>query len=500
MSLAQILASVTAFFSLVAALFAVLTFLKAKSTGTPAGSADASLADAVRTEADRTRLAAEEQARSLRQELADTIERFRKGVTDDMDKMGKDAAQNRDALRHTIEGKLDAAEVKSTSAARDLRTELIDNFGKTSEVLSKSLKDFGEGQGQRLDGIKKEVTGMSEKQVAGGEQLRKTVEERLDQLRLENTTKLDEMRQTVDEKLQTTLEKRLSESFVLVQAQLESVHKGLGEMQNLAVGVGDLKRVLTNVKTRGVVGEEQLAQMLEQFLSPEQYIRNAQVKAGSAERVEFAIKFFNKDSDGDLLLPIDAKFPDQDYDRLVQAAERADPDAVEIAAKALENTVRGFAKSMSEKYINPPETTDFAILYLPTEPLFAELLRRPGFRDQMQREYRVTIAGPTTLVCMLNAFQMGFRSLAIQKQSSEVWKVLGAVRTEFTEHGKVVARLQKQLGAASNTIDALGTRTKAMNRKLRDVETLPVGDAQTVLGLSAAALAAEEGDDGEAVE
>jgi DNA recombination protein RmuC len=500
MDFAQILAVAAAGFSLVAALFAVLTFLKHKGGGNLVANIDASLAEAIRTEADRSRVVTDEQARNLRQELADTIDRFRKAVMDDMDKMGKEAAQNRDALRQTIEGKLDAAELKSTNAGRDLRVELIDNFGKTSEMLSKTLKDFGEGQGQRLEGVKKEVAGMSEKQAAGGEQLRKTVEERLDVLRQENSAKLDEMRQTVDEKLQTTLDKRLMESFQLVQTQLKNVHEGLGEMQKLAIGVGDLKRVLTNVKTRGIVGEVQLGMMLEQFLSPDQFIRNAQVKAGSAERVEFAIKFFSKDGDGDLLLPIDAKFPHADYERLAQAAEQADPEAVEAAAKALENAVRGFAKTICEKYISPPETTDFAILYLPTEPLFAEILRRPGLHEQLQRDYRVTIAGPTTLACMLNAFQMGFRSLAIQKQSSEVWKVLGAVRGEFAEHGKVVARLQKQLGAASNTIDALGTRTKAMNRKLRDVETLPAAESQAVLGLSAADLAAEEGEESETAE
>jgi DNA recombination protein RmuC len=270
-------------------------------------------------------------------------------------------------------------------------------------------------------------------------------------------------------------------------------------MNVLATGVGDLKKVLTNVKTRGTWGEIQLGMLLEQFLSPDQYLRNAQVRAGSAERVEFAVKFASRDVEGDLLLPIDAKFPHEDYERLVQAAERADVEGVEDAAIALEARVKSFAKAICEKYISPPQTTDFAILYLPTESLYAEVLRRPGLQENLQREHRVTIAGPTTLAAMLNAFQMGFRSLAIQKRSSEVWQILGAVRAEFADHGKVVAKLQKQLGAASNTIEALGTRTKAMNRKLRDVETLPVAEAQAVLGLSTAALAAEEDDGGEEV-
>lgn len=515
--MAFILACAAAVFSPVAAVFAVLAFLRAGRTvesGPGTG-----LAETIRTEADRTRADAADQARGLRQELGDTIARFQETLVArhdagiehvkapitaigqkldaDIAKMGADATQNRDSLRLAIEGKLDAANQRGQEAARALREELTGNFDKSSRLLSETMKTFGDSQHQRLGEVKLQIADMSEKQATASEALRTTVETRLDKLREENSAKLDEMRQTVDEKLQSTLERRLTESFQVVQMQLESVHKGLGEMQNLAIGVGDLKRVLTNVKTRGIVGEEQLAMMLEQFLSPEQYIKNAQVKVGSAERVEFAIKFFSKDSDGDLLLPIDAKFPEQDYARLVQAADRADPEAVEAAAKALENTVRGFAKTICEKYINPPVTTDFAILFLPTEPLFAEVLRRPGLHDQIQRDYRVTIAGPTTLVCMLNAFQMGFRSLAIQKQSSEVWKVLGAVRTEFAEHGKVVVRLQKQLSAAANTIDTLGTRTKAMNRKLRDVETLPAGEAQAVLGLSAAVLAAEEDDSGE---
>ena len=502
-----------AVFSFLAAVFAALAFFRPKApTATSQPAED--IAQIVRNEADRVRADAAEQARGTRQEMGDAFRGFQdsfalrldtgierlqtpivgigKKLDEDMTRMGREAGENRDALRQTIEGRLDANIQQNLESARALREELTGNFDKTSHLLSENMKGFGDSQHQRLTEVKQQIEGMTEKQALAGEALRQTVEGRLDVLRQENSAKLDEMRQTVDEKLQSTLEARLGESFKLVQAQLESVHKGLGEMQTLAVGVGDLKRVLSNVKTRGVVGEVQLGNMLEQFLTADQFIRNAQVKPNTSERVEYAIKFFSKDSDGDVLLPIDAKFPHEDYDRLVSAAERADPEAVEDAAKALENAVRGFAKSIYEKYLNPPTTTDFAILFLPTEPLFAEILRRPGLHEQLQRDYHVTIAGPTTLNCMLNAFQMGFRSLAIQKQSSEVWKILGAVRAEFTDHGKVVAKLQKQLGAASNTIDTLGTRTRAMNRKLREVETLPMQDAQEVLGLSAAVLAAEE--------
>ena len=236
-------------------------------------------------------------------------------------------------------------------------------------------------------------------------------------------------------------------------------------MQVLATGVGDLKKVLTNVKTRGTWAEVQLGMLLEQFLSPDQYVQNAQIKADSMERVEYAVRFASRDSDDHVLLPIDSKFPQEDYERLIQASERADVDAVERASAALESYIKLSAKTICDKYICPPQTTDFAILYLPTEGLFAEALRRPGLHEHLQREYRVTIAGPTTLASMLNAFQMGFRSLAIQKRSSEVWKILGAVRAEFADHGKVVEKLRNQLGAATNTIDALGTRTRVMNRR-----------------------------------
>jgi DNA recombination protein RmuC len=309
------------------------------------------------------------------------------------------------------------------------------------------------------------------------------VEGRLDAIRAENAAKLDEMRQTVDEKLQTALEKRLGESFRTVSEQLDRVHNGLGEMQKLAVGVGDLKRVLSNVKVRGTLGEGQLGTLLDQYLAPDQFLKNAQIKDHTGERVDFAIRLPSGAGDAPVLVPVDAKFPTEDYERLVTAADGADTDGIAEASVALEKTIRQCAKSICEKYIFPPVTTDFAILFVPTEGLFAEILRRPGLYDSIQREHRVMIAGPTTLSAMLSAFQMGFRSQAIRERSMEVWKVLGAVRTEFSEHGKVVAKLQKQLGAASNTIDKLGTRTKAMNRKLKEVEALPASDAKALLEL-----------------
>jgi len=294
--------------------------------------------------------------------------------------------------------------------------------------------------------------------------------------------KLEEMRKTVDEKLQSTLETRLGESFNRVVEQLERVHKGIGEMQTLAAGVGDLKRVLSNVRVRGTFGEVQLGMLLEQFLSPEQYVKNAQVKDDSQERVEFAIKLPGRDASSELLLPVDAKFPQDDYERLVVAAESGNGEAVAEAAKELENRIKASAKTIRDKYIATPRTTDFAILYLPTEGLFAEVLRRPGLFEQLQRDYHITLTGPTTFTALLNALQMGFRSLAIEKRSSEVWQVLGAVRGEFGRYNEVVDRLSKQLTTAAKSVETLGMRTRAMNRKLRDVETLPEATAAILLG------------------
>jgi DNA recombination protein RmuC len=490
-------------FSLVAALFAVLTFFR-NGEGSATGT-DGNLAGVIRNEADRSRQAADEQARGTRQELADSIrglqetlfQRLDTGIEkvqapvmaigrkldEDMMKMAQEAGQNRDHLRQSIETKLDATSLRNEEAARALREELTGHFGITTRLLSDTMQGFGDNQHLRLGEMKQQIGEMSDKQAATGEALRQTVEARLDILRQENSAKLDEMRQTVDEKLQSTLEKRLSESFSLVQAQLENVHKGLGEMQSLATGVGDLKRVLTNVKTRGTWGEIQLGMLLEQFLLPDQYLKNAAIKEGSLERVEYAVRFPGRGDEKEVLLPIDSKFPQEDYERLVHAAERADAAAVEDAATALEARIKTFAKTISEKYISPPITTDFAILFLPTESLFAEVLRRPGLFEQLQRDCRVTLAGPTTLSAMLSAFQLGFQSLVIQKRSSEVRQILAAVKTEFSQHGKVVDTLKRQLNAATNTVDKLGTRTRSMNRSLRDVETLPGTQAEALLQL-----------------
>jgi DNA recombination protein RmuC len=304
------------------------------------------------------------------------------------------------------------------------------------------------------------------------------------------------MRRTVDEKLHATLEQRLGESFKLVSDRLEQVHRGLGEMQTLAAGVGDLKKVLTNVKTRGTWGEVQLEALLEQLLTADQYAKNVATVPKSADRVEFAIRLPGRTEQGGaatpVWLPIDAKFPREDYERLIEAQERADPVAVEDASRALEARIRAEARTIAEKYVSPPHTTDFALLFLPTEGLYAEVLRRPGLTDLLQRDYRVTIAGPTTLTALLNSLQMGFRTLAIERRSSEVWQVLGAVKTEFGKFGDVLAKTKAQLETVTRSIEAAETRTRMMNRKLRDVEALPGDEARGLLGDALSGVEADE--------
>jgi DNA recombination protein RmuC len=342
------------------------------------------------------------------------------------------------------------------------------------EELSRSLATFGQGMSTQIAS----VAGLQNQQF---ESLRGTVEQRLEQIRIENADKLEQMRRTVDEKLHATLEQRLSESFKQVSERLELVHKGLGEMQSLAAGVGDLKKVLSNVKNRGVLGEVQLAALLEQMLTPDQYETNVATKPGSRERVEFAIRLPGRDSEGSVWLPLDAKFPTEDYQRLQEAQDAADPAAVEAAAKALEARIRLEARTIAEKYLAPPATTDFGLLYLPFEGLYAEVLRRPGLFEALQRDFRVTVCGPTTLSALLNSLQMGFRTLAIEKRSSEVWQVLGAVKSEFGRFGEVLARTKAQLQTVANSIDAAETRTRQIERKLKDVEALPGAEVPPLL-------------------
>ncbi|MDT7517482.1 DNA recombination protein RmuC [Rhodoferax sp. TBRC 17660] len=384
----------------------------------------------------------QESARSGRQELAQNLAMFQKSLVQ-----------------------------QAAEATRTQNTQ-IDAFGQQLALLQKTLSDT----------LANQLSALSESNARRMAEVRQTLEAQLAQLQTTNSAKLDEMRATVDEKLQTTLQARLGESFKQVAERLEQVHKGLGEMQSLAQGVGDLKHLLTNVKTRGMFGEAQLASLLEQVFVPDQYATQVATRPGSKNVVDFAIKLPGKSENGEpLWLPIDAKFPNEDYERLLDAQGRADAAAAEAAGKALEMRIRLEAKSISEKYVEPPHTTDFAILFLPTEGLYAEVLRRPGLMDVLQREHRVTLAGPTTLLAMLSSLQMGFRTLALEKRSSEVWQVLGAVKTEFSKFGDVLAKVKSQTETVLKTLDSAEVRSRAMGRALKKVEALPDTQAQALL-------------------
>ena len=380
------------------------------------------------------------------------------------------------------------------TAAAALRQEVTGTVSALSGSLGAAVTAHGTTQRQDLEAIRAQVEKLTASNEARIDAVRRTVDERLREIQAANARELQEMRVTVDEKLQGTLTQRLGESFALVTERLELVHKGLGEMQTLANGVGDLKKVFSNVKARGGWGEVQLETLLEQMLSPEQYERNVVTKELSRESVEFAVKFPGK-GDVPLLLPLDAKFPVEDYQQLLDAHERGDAEAVDAAGRRLDAAVRNAAKTIREKYINPPVTTDFAIMFLPTEGLYAEVLRRPGLAELIQRECGVLIAGPTTLTAILSSLQMGFRTLAIEKRSSEVWRLLEAVKTEFSKFAGVIDKVNRNLETARNQMDALATRTRVVNRKLRDVAELPEADAKLLLKLAPVGGAAEDDDD-----
>lgn len=368
-----------------------------------------------------------------------------------------------------------------------------------SAIQSELRNEFREGRsesraaGKELrEEIAQQIRALSESNNAAIDKIRMTFDARVRELQEGNEKKLDEMRRTVDEKLHDTLEKRLGESFKLVSDRLDAVHKGLGEMQTLASGVGDLKRVLTNVKARGTWAEVQLGALLEQVLTLDQYEKNVAVRTGSSERVEFAIRLpGRKDEPGShVWLPIDSKFPQEDYLRVQEAADRADVAAVQGAADALARTVRAAAREISDKYVHPPSTTDFGIMFLATEGLYAEVLRQSALVDELQRKYRVMIAGPTTLIAMLSSLRMGFQTLAIEQRASEVWKVLGAVKSEFSKFGDVLDKVNKHLESAQATLEQTGRRSRAIEKRLRSVEELPVKESSSILG-----LAEDTGDD-----
>ncbi len=390
--------------------------------------------------------------------------------------------KNLERNERLVNGEISKNREESNSNARQVREELNQSVHSFNESILARMAEIANLQRNQLDIFASQLGSLTKTNDYKLEQLRKTVEERLLLIQQDNGNKLDQMRATVDEKLSATLEQRLGESFKLVSERLEAVHKGLGEMQTLASGVGDLKKVLTNVKTRGIWGEIQLGNLLEQILTPEQYATNVVTKAGSNDRVEFAIKLPARDGQDSIIwLPIDAKFPMEDYERLIEAQDLANLPRIEELGKALENRIKLEGKTIRDKYIDPPNTTDFGLLFLPVEGLYAEVLRRPGLCELLQREYKVVVTGPTTLAALLNSLQMGFRTLAIEKRSSEVWTLLSAVKTEFGKFVEVLEKTQKKLQEASNTIETATRKSRTIARKLKNVQTLPAHEVECIL-------------------
>jgi DNA recombination protein RmuC len=499
-------------FALTAAILALLAWWDGRVTAKALQDIAAGVA-ALRERGDTAERAIREEMKTLREESEERNKRLRMELGQGI-QGGHDVTQNRLAsFGQTLEQRFTAFETLQKTDAAALRADLGDNM-KRSDDRAKSASDaLAETQRERLDAMRTALAELTERlerqQGTFGDrlsqslksvtdqlaalleanetkqtQLRDTLTQNLDALRKDNEAKLEQMRLTVDEKLQGTLEKRLGESFLIVSERLDKVHQGLGEMQTLATGVGDLKRVLTNVKSRGGWAEVQLGALLDNMLSPDQFVANAQIKSGTRELVEFAIKMPGGEEGRPLLLPLDAKFPHEDYDRLQRAQDGGNPVEIEAAAAQLAAVIRNEAKRIADKYIEPPITTDFAIMYLPTEGLFAEAVRREGLVFELQQKYKVTIAGPTTLSAFLNSLQMGFRTLAIQKRSSEVWRVLGQAKTEFLKYGDVWEKLAKQLDTAKNTVEEAGKRTRAVTRRLTDVEALDDPAAAPALRLA----------------
>jgi DNA recombination protein RmuC len=424
---------------------------------------------AFRDEFARSREENQRNLRETREEMVNSLKNFSEVITQTMTEIGK-------LQKEQLEGfalQLKNFQEQQAQSDKSNREELTNALKSFEDKFSLNVRDFNELQRQKLDQMMLQL-----------EKIRETIENRLKQLQDENSKKLEEMRATVNEKLQDTLEKRLTESFKQVSERLEQVHKGLGEMQTLATGVGDLKRVLSNVKTRGILGEIQLGNILEQILSNEQYATNIITKKGSRDNVEFAIRLPGKDDAGQSVwLPIDSKFPLEDYHALLEAYDTGDAIQVAALGKSLENSIKKFAKDIRDKYIDPPNTTDFGIMFLPVEGLFAEVVRRANLIETLQREYKIVITGPTTLAAILNSLQMGFKTLAIEKRSSEVWKILGAVKTEFSRFGDVLKKAQEKIMKAGEDIDELvGTRTRKIQSKLRQVQELPSMESGLMLG------------------
>lgn len=395
--------------------------------------------------------------------------------------------RNQERIERMFRDELALSRAESSTCSKQSREEQNNAFGAFSEAVLRRMTEGAENQKRQLDIFSGQLKTLTDHNVQKLDKINETVEKKLASLQEDNNRKLEQMRATVDEKLHDTLEKRLGESFKIVSDRLEQVHKGLGEMQSLATGVGDLKKVLTNVKTRGTFGEIQLGSLLEQILTREQYEVNVATKQGSSARVEFAIRLPGRGDEHDraVWLPIDAKFPQEDYLRLVEAQELGNSVLVEEASRQLERAIKEMARNIRDKYLDPPHTTDFGIMFLPTEGLYAEVLRRTGLFEQLQREFKVVVTGPTTLAALLNSLQMGFRTLVIEKRSSEVWTLLGAIKTEFATFGVVLDKTRKKLQEASNTIDSAATRSRVIERKLKSVQEIPTTEAARMLDFGA---------------
>lgn len=438
-------------------------------------------AEDARAAREELRQQAQGQVATLEQRLSSFETRLAQFAADQSQHFGAmrtEAADGRQKLEETVRNSSDTFARTQTERLHETNQ----NMQALSDRLTNAQKEQREAQASGLQGAIAAIQALMEQNNMRHEALKQSVSESLDKVREDNAKKLDEMRQTVDEKLQGTLEKRLGESFQLVSDRLEAVHKGLGEMQTLATGVGDLKRLMGNVKSRGGWGEAQLEMLLQDILTPDQYSSNVRIRPDSAEIVEFAVKLPGKnDSEAPLWLPIDAKLPKEDYERLLAAQDAGKAEEVEQASQALDRFIRQQARTICEKYVHPPYSTDFAVMHLPTEGLFAEVIRRPGLVSELQNNFRVMVTGPTTLAALLTSLQMGFRTLAIEKRSSEVWQILAAAKSEFQKYGDVWEKLGKQLDTAKKTVDEAGKRTRAVSRKLRDVDMLSAQSSSPVL-------------------
>ncbi len=444
------------------------------------------------------------EAAVARKELSETLTAFRTELTQTAQQLASDSVRSREAMAEStqlFEQRIQERFEALTAATRGTLDSLKGDIHTQLGTVSAALKDQLEANGQQIrnqfavlqDAVSQQLGAMAQGSQHNAEALRGALNERLAAIQADNTAKLEEMRRTVDEKLHATLEQRLGESFKLVSDRLEQVHKGLGEMQTLAGSVGDLKRVMTNVKTRGTWGEMQLGAIIENVLTPDQFARNVKAVPGSDELVEFAIRLPGRQDEKPVWLPIDSKYPVEQYQRLLDAQDAADKAAIASAGNAFETSIKLEARKIFSKYVSPPHTTDFAVLYLPTEGLFAEVIRRPGLVEAVQNDCRVMITGPANLAAMLSSLQMGFKTLAIEKRSSEVWGVLGSVKTEFAKFGEIVDSAKKSIDAAAKKFDDVGVRTRAIQRKLRDVQELPAPTASTAAGTALPGAAAQTG-------